>query len=112
MSALARDAGLSHLIAPVRPSQGDYVFPAGLATVHIDREDDVGEPMETAGRPAWRSAPAAAAPRPSRRMLRRAAAAGETEASIRTSSMPTTTTAVLGLRASPAAMAARSYRRL
>lgn len=111
MSALARDAGLNHLIAPVRPSHkdryptipidryvrwtrpdgspfdpwitvhtrlgarigpplprslhitgtvgeweswtqmsfpetGDYVFPAGLATVHIDREHDLGDYWE------------------------------------------------------------------
>lgn len=111
MSGLARQAGLSHLIAPVRPSlkdryptiplehyarwtrpdgspfdpwvrvhtvlgarigpviprslhitgtvgeweswtqmrfpeTGDYVFPAGLATVHIDRERDLGEYWE------------------------------------------------------------------
>jgi hypothetical protein len=111
MADLARDAGLSHLIAPVRPSHkdryptipieryahwtrpdgspfdpwvrvhtrlgarigpaiphslhitgtvgewetwtrmafpetGDYVFPAGLATVHIDRERDLGEYWE------------------------------------------------------------------
>jgi GNAT superfamily N-acetyltransferase len=111
MAALARDAGLSHVIAPVRPSRkdryptipieryarwtradgksfdpwirvhtslgarigpavprslhiagtveewerwtdmpfpetGDYVFPAGLATVHIDRENDIGEYWE------------------------------------------------------------------
>jgi hypothetical protein len=111
MSALAHDAGLSHLIAPVRPNlkeqyptipieryarwtrpdgepfdpwvrvhtrlgarigpaiphslhitgtvgeweswtrmqypeTGDYVFPAGLATVHIDREADIGEYWE------------------------------------------------------------------
>jgi hypothetical protein len=111
MSGLARDARLSHLIAPVRPSRkdryptipieryarwtrpdgtpfdpwvrvhtrlgarigpviphslhitgtvgeweswtdmqfpetGDYVFPAGLATVHIDREHDAGEYWE------------------------------------------------------------------
>jgi len=111
MTGLARDAGLRHLIAPVRPSQkaryptipieryahwtradgspfdpwirvhaqlggrigpaiprslhiagtvgqweswtdmqfpetGDYVFPAGLATVHIDRDKDIGEYWE------------------------------------------------------------------
>lgn len=111
MADLARDAGLSHLIAPVRPSHkdryptipieryvrwtrpdgspfdpwvrvhtrlgarigpaiprslhitgtvrewetwtrmafpesGDYVFPAGLATVHIDRDGDLGEYWE------------------------------------------------------------------
>ena len=111
MADLARDAGLSHLIAPVRPSHkdryptipieryarwtrpdgspfdpwvrvhtrlgarigpaiprslhitgtvgeweawtrmefpetGDYVFPAGLATVHIDRDRDLGEYWE------------------------------------------------------------------
>ena len=111
MAGLARDAGLNHLIAPVRPSRkdryptipieryahwtrsdgtpfdpwirvhtrlgarigpviphslhitgtvgqweswtgmefpetGDYVFPAGLATVHIDREHDAGEYWE------------------------------------------------------------------
>jgi hypothetical protein len=111
MAGLARDAGLSHLIAPVRPSRkdryptipieryarwtrpdgtpfdpwvrvhtrmgarigpviphslhitgtaadweswtgmefpetGDYVFPAGLSTVHIDRENDTGEYWE------------------------------------------------------------------
>jgi hypothetical protein len=111
MAGLARDAGLNHLIAPVRPSYkdryptipieryahwtrpdgspfdpwvrvhtrlgarigpviphslhitgsvgqweswthmrfpetGDYVFPAGLATVHIDRADDIGEYWE------------------------------------------------------------------
>jgi hypothetical protein len=111
MAGLARDAGLDHLIAPVRPSHkdryptipieryarwtrpdgspfdpwvrvhtqlgarigpavphslhitgtvreweswtklrfpetGDYVFPAGLATVHIDRENDLGEYWE------------------------------------------------------------------
>jgi GNAT superfamily N-acetyltransferase len=111
MAGLARDAGLSHLIAPVRPSRkdryptipieryarwtrpdgspfdpwvrvhtrrgarigpaiphsmhitgtvqewetwtgmpfpetGDYVFPAGLATVHIDRDTDAGEYWE------------------------------------------------------------------
>jgi hypothetical protein len=111
MAGLARDAGLGHLIAPVRPSRkdryptipiehyarwtrpdgtpfdpwvrvhtrlgarmgpviphslhitgtvaeweswtdmqfpetGDYVFPAGLATVHIDREHDAGEYWE------------------------------------------------------------------
>jgi GNAT superfamily N-acetyltransferase len=111
MSALAREAGLAHLIAPVRPSfkeryptipidryarwtrddgspfdpwvrvharlgarigpaipqslhitgtvgqwetwtqmefpeTGDYVFPAGLATVHIDRDRDIGEYWE------------------------------------------------------------------
>jgi hypothetical protein len=111
MAGLARDAGLSHLIAPVRPSHkdryptipieryarwtgpdgspfdpwirvhtrlggrvgpaipcsmritgtvaeweswtrmpfpesGDYVFPAGLATVHVDRDIDVGEYWE------------------------------------------------------------------
>jgi hypothetical protein len=111
MAALARDAGLTHLIAPVRPSHkdryptipvdryvhwtrpdgspfdpwirvhtqlgarigpaipnslhitgsvgeweswtrmsfpetGDYVFPAGLATVHIDRDADLGEYWE------------------------------------------------------------------
>jgi hypothetical protein len=111
MSAIAHDAGLGHLIAPVRPSRkdrypiipieryarwtrpdgepfdpwvrvhtrmgarigpaiphslhitgtvgdweswtqmifpetGDYVFPAGLATVHIDREADTGEYWE------------------------------------------------------------------
>jgi hypothetical protein len=28
------------------PETGDYVFPAGLATVHIDRERDVGEYWE------------------------------------------------------------------
>jgi hypothetical protein len=28
------------------PETGDYVFPAGLATVHIDREQDVGEYWE------------------------------------------------------------------
>ena len=111
MAALARDAGLTHLIAPVRPTlkdryptipidryarwmrpdgtpfdpwmrvhiqlgarigpavprslhitgtvgdweswtgmrfpeTGDYVFPAGLATVHIDRDNDTGEYWE------------------------------------------------------------------
>jgi hypothetical protein len=111
MAGLARDAGLSHLIAPVRPSRkdryptipieryarwtrpdgspfdpwvrvhtrmgarigpviprslhitgtaaeweswtgmefpetGDYVFPAGLSTVHIDRENGTGEYWE------------------------------------------------------------------
>jgi hypothetical protein len=111
MAALTREAGLAHLIAPVRPSRkdryptipieryarwaradgapfdpwvrvharmgarigpaiprslhitgtaadweswtgmpfpetGDYVFPAGLATVHIDREQDTGEYWE------------------------------------------------------------------
>lgn len=111
MAGLARDAGLDHLIAPVRPSHkdryptipidryarwtrpdgtsfdpwirvhtqlgarigpaiphslhitgtvgqweswthmrfpetGDYVFPAGLATVHIDRDNDLGEYWE------------------------------------------------------------------
>jgi len=111
MSGLARDAGLTHLVAPVRPSfkeryptipieryaawtrqdgspfdpwvrvhtrmgarigpaiprslhitgtvgeweswtdmafpeSGDYVFPAGLATVHIDRDSDIGEYWE------------------------------------------------------------------
>ena len=25
------------------PETGDYVFPAGLATVHIDRDRDLGE---------------------------------------------------------------------
>ena len=28
------------------PETGDYVFPAGLATVHIDRDDDTGEYWE------------------------------------------------------------------
>ena len=28
------------------PETGDYVFPAGLATVHIDRERDLGEYWE------------------------------------------------------------------
>ena len=28
------------------PETGDYVFPAGLTTVHIDREDDIGEYWE------------------------------------------------------------------
>jgi GNAT superfamily N-acetyltransferase len=28
------------------PETGDYVFPAGLATVHIDRDDDLGEYWE------------------------------------------------------------------
>lgn len=28
------------------PETGDYVFPAGLATVHIDRERDSGEYWE------------------------------------------------------------------
>ena len=28
------------------PETGDYVFPAGLATVHIDRERDLGEYSE------------------------------------------------------------------
>jgi hypothetical protein len=28
------------------PETGDYVFPAGLATVHIDRERDMGEYWE------------------------------------------------------------------
>jgi hypothetical protein len=28
------------------PETGDYVFPAGLATEHIDREHDVGEYWE------------------------------------------------------------------
>jgi len=28
------------------PETGDYVFPAGLATVHIDREKDAGEYWE------------------------------------------------------------------
>jgi len=28
------------------PETGDYVFPAGLATVHIDRERDTGEYWE------------------------------------------------------------------
>jgi hypothetical protein len=111
MAGLARDAGLAHLIAPVRPTlkdryptipieryarwmrpdgtpfdpwvrvhtqlgarigpaiprslhitgtvgdweswtgmrfpeTGDYVFPAGLATVHIDRDNDTGEYWE------------------------------------------------------------------
>jgi hypothetical protein len=44
-SGLARDAGLDHLIAPVRPSHKD-VFPAGLSTVHIDRDRDLGEYWE------------------------------------------------------------------
>jgi hypothetical protein len=77
MATLAAQAGLPHLIAPVRPSQkdryptiprslhiagpvadweswtdmrfpetGDYVFPEGLATVHIDREQNTGEYWE------------------------------------------------------------------
>jgi hypothetical protein len=28
------------------PETGDYVFPAGLATVHIDRDNDTGEYWE------------------------------------------------------------------
>ncbi len=28
------------------PETGDYVFPAGLATVHIDRDRDLGEYWE------------------------------------------------------------------
>lgn len=28
------------------PETGDYVFPAGLATLHIDRERDAGEYWE------------------------------------------------------------------
>ena len=28
------------------PETGDYVFPAGLATVHIDRDSDIGEYWE------------------------------------------------------------------
>ena len=28
------------------PETGDYVFPAGLATVHIDRDTDTGEYWE------------------------------------------------------------------
>jgi len=28
------------------PESGDYVFPAGLATVHIDRDNDTGEYWE------------------------------------------------------------------
>jgi hypothetical protein len=77
MKELAREAGLRHLIAPVRPNlkdrypaipierygrwtrddglalrpagagshpqQRDYVFPAGLATVRIDRDTGMGE---------------------------------------------------------------------
>jgi hypothetical protein len=29
------------------PGDGDYVFPAGLATVHIDRDRDLGEYWDT-----------------------------------------------------------------
>ncbi len=28
------------------PETGDYVFPAGLATVHIDRDNDLGKYWE------------------------------------------------------------------
>jgi hypothetical protein len=28
------------------PETADYVFPAGLATVHVDRERDIGEYWE------------------------------------------------------------------
>ena len=28
------------------PETGDYVFPAGLATVHIDRDRDIGDYWE------------------------------------------------------------------
>jgi len=38
MAGLAREAGLDQ--------SGDYVFPAGLSTVHIDRDNDLGEYWE------------------------------------------------------------------
>ncbi len=62
MATLTREAGLAHLIAPVRPSlkhrypiipieryarwTRDDVFPAGLAPVRIDREKNTGEYWE------------------------------------------------------------------